>query len=344
MFENQLDRASSGGPGASADIEPAGWVSGQLVEGKASRVLISRLDLGFTVRSQPLNAERVQILAEAVEDLPPIVVHERSGQVIDGVHRVRAALSRGEEYISAILYDGSPEDAFVLAVRLNTSHGLPLSRAERNSAADRILRTHAHYSNRIIARIVGLSEATIRKRRSYVESAEFRSRGRIGQDGRIRPVVGADGRIRVRQLLAERPAASAREIARLASVSTNTVLDVRRRLASGMDAVLGSENVGGKGGDARAQLPVVSLPASIDLGLLFEKTFPGLMVDPSIRHSDHGRFVLRSMRANWEVLNLGVEAIEAIPDRWSVPVARMARLYAEFWKNLAGNLESRPTT
>ena len=48
--------------------------------------------------------------------------------VIDGIHRVHAAVMQGDEEIAGKIYRGTEHDAFVIAVRINIAHGLPLSR------------------------------------------------------------------------------------------------------------------------------------------------------------------------------------------------------------------------
>jgi hypothetical protein len=288
-----------------------------------------------------VNAEHVQILAGIAEELPPIVVHEPSGRVLDGIHRVHAVLAQERTHISAILYSGSEEDAFAVAVRLNTAHGLPLSRAERSTAAERILHTHPRWSNRMIAGITGLAESTVRARRRDVPEPWPRSCTRVGRDGRVRPVNAAEGRLRAGRLLAERPTASAREIARQTGVSPNTVLDVRRRLAQGEKPVPVPARDGEAGQAAEPAVPCSAMPG--DLDKITETMLVDLMADPSIRLNDRGRFLIRWMRANREALNTRSDVVCAIPDRWSVPVARLARAYSLFWQDLARQLEHRPS-
>ncbi|MFF2964479.1 ParB/RepB/Spo0J family partition protein [Streptomyces sp. NPDC057963] len=324
---------------AFADSEPAAWLSDQLVTSTVRRIPISSLNLDFTLRQDRVNTEHVQILAGITEELPPIVVHEQSGRVLDGIHRVRAALAQERNHISAIVYNGSDDDAFAVAVRLNTAHGLPLSRAERIAAAARILRTHPRWSNRMIAGVTGLAESTVRVRRRDLPEPGPRSCTRVGRDGRVRPVNAAEGRLRASRLLAERPTASAREIAHEAGVSPNTVLDVRRRLAEGREPA----PVQARGGEAGA--PATPCPTGpSDLEKITEAMLVDLMADPSIRLNDRGRFLIRWMRANREALNTRSDVVCAIPDHWSVPVARLARAYSLFWQDLARQLEHRSAT
>ncbi|MFE4336470.1 streptomycin biosynthesis protein [Streptomyces sp. NPDC056831] len=332
MSQYETTSQPSDGSPAFTDSEPAAWLAGQLAASTVRRILISSLNLDFTLRQDRVNTEHMQILAGITEELPPIVVHEPSGRVLDGIHRVRAALAQERTRISAIVYDGSDEDAFAVAVRLNTAHGLPLSRAERIAAAERILRTHPRWSNRMIAGVTGLAESTVRVRRRDLPGP--RSCARVGRDGRVRPVNAVDGRLRASRLLAERPNASAREIAREAGVSPNTVLDVRRRLAEGREPV---QARGGKAGAPATPCPT----GPSDLEKITEAMLVGLMADPSIRLNNRGRFLIHWMRANREALNTRPDVVCAIPDHWSVPVARLARAYSLFWQDLARQLEHR---
>jgi ParB-like chromosome segregation protein Spo0J len=327
-----------------ADSEPSLWLSGQLTGSAPSLVRVGSLNLDFSLRTEAIDPEHVRNLAGVLSELPPIVVHEPTGRVIDGQHRVQACLTRGQEFISAVLYHGSPDDAFAIAVRMNTCHGLPLSRVERSAAARQLLRTHPQWSNRMIAGMTGLSEATIRTRRGDIADPEVRSAVRVGQDGRVRPVSASDGRMRVSQLLAERPTASARTIAREAKVSTNTVLDVRRRLASGQEVLPAAvrSRTGPTPITAAAAAPGTTTAAVVpDIEEITESILGSLLADPSIRLSDRGRSLLRWLRANREVLNRRAEVVQAVPEHWSSPVARLARAYAASWQKFARELEYR---
>src|SRR5581483_8110544 len=126
-----------------------------------------------------------RLLAESQTQLPPIVVHGPSRRVIDGIHRVHAAILRGEEGLAARIYHGTDDDAFMLAVRLNIAHGLPLTRAERTAAAVRIIRCHPQWSDRMIAITVGLSPRTVAKARHRSTAQSMQSNIRLGKDGRV---------------------------------------------------------------------------------------------------------------------------------------------------------------
>jgi hypothetical protein len=135
------------------------------------RVLIGELTGSFSPR---LDGENASILAQLAEPLPPIVVHRATMRIVDGLHRVRAAGLRGEEFIDAVFCDGSEDDAFVLAVDLNRAHGLPLSTADREAAATRIVRSHPDWSDQRVATVTGLAAPT-------VTSIRARSTDQFGQ-------------------------------------------------------------------------------------------------------------------------------------------------------------------
>jgi ParB-like chromosome segregation protein Spo0J len=112
-------------------------------------------------------------------------------RVVDGMHRVMAASLQGREAIDVIFLDGSEADIFLRAVQENIAHGLPLSRADRRAAAERIIASHPHMSDRAIGHSVGLAAkivADIRRRRSSEDLSQLSAR--VGRDGRVRPVEG----------------------------------------------------------------------------------------------------------------------------------------------------------
>lgn len=183
--------------------------------------------------------EHARLLAESQAPLPPIVVHRATMRVIDGMHRLRAAALRGAAHIEVQLVDGTQEDAFVLAVRLNAEHGLPLSRQDRTAAALRIIDSHPHWSDRRIASVTGLSPSAVGslRSRSAVTAPAQACSLRTGRDGRTRPVNGAAGRIAASRVISESPDASLREIASRAGVALATARDVRNRMRLGLDPV-----------------------------------------------------------------------------------------------------------
>jgi hypothetical protein len=323
----------------------ASWVSSQLDDCVTKPVRIKSLLLGDSPRSVETDIVHVRVLAESFERLPPILVHWPSRKVIDGAHRVRAASLRGESSINAVIYEGSLVDGFVLAVNFNSVHGLALSRAERMNAARRILGSHPQWSDRMIAGISGLAPDTTRKLRNRSLDSEVPPVARIGKDGRVRPVDRSAGRLRARQLLAEEPNSSARAIAKKAGISAATVLDVRRKISAGRDAV--APQCGDTGGRSGAHHVTRDVPREPDCGVNADREIgprvilTSLINDPSMRNSVRGRFLLRWMIMSRDAMCEGRQIADSVPDHWVDVVARIARGYATVWRGIAIELERR---
>ncbi|TQF07256.1 transcriptional regulator [Kitasatospora acidiphila] len=283
------------------------------------------------------------LLAGLESALPPILVERRTMKVIDGIHRLMAAFVKGRQSIEVEFYDGPAEDAFLRAVEANVSHGLPLSLADRRAAVERIISSHPALSDRAIARIAGVGAKTVAATRKRSTAADAQLDGRVGRDGRVRPVNGALGRLRVAELIAERPDASARELARIAGVSPATASDVRKRLRAGegplaagvttASAALDRQAVqGGRGSSARPLRLVQGDPTE-----LLEK----LLRDPSLRHKEEGRQLLRLLRQNSLGTHQWSELTAAVPPHCSDLVVSLARQYAATWQEFAQELDER---
>ncbi|WP_330333186.1 transcriptional regulator [Streptomyces sp. NBC_00536] len=214
-------------------------------------VSIASLLPGESPRSEGPDQEHVARLSEVEGPLPPILVRRSDMRVIDGMHRLLAALIRGQGTIDVEFFEGTAEEAFLRAVQANITHGLPLSQTDRRVAATRIIESHPQMSDRAIARASGIGAkavATIRRRST---DAVPQLNVRIGRDGRARPLSSVEGRWRAAELMAENPQASLREVARLAGISPATASDVRKRLQSGeLPATTRPENVTSLGASA----------------------------------------------------------------------------------------------
>jgi len=193
-------------------------------------LLISELRVGEGIRSGGLDERHVELLMECVDTWPPIVVWGDDLVVVDGCHRVEAARRLGHQSVVGLRFLGSPEEAFIEAIRRNVSHGLPLSVADRRRAARRVLLRNPNWSDRRIASLCGLSDKTVGRIRRVGSSGIVAVDRRVGRDGKVRPVQPGEVRDRVRQALVENPAGSLRAIAAVAGASPETVRSVRARL------------------------------------------------------------------------------------------------------------------
>lgn len=328
------------------------------------QVAVGELAVADSPRVAGENPEHVQALAVAHAELPPILVHRPTMRVIDGVHRLRVAKLRGDQYISARFFSGDEKDSFVLAVQSNIAHGLPLSLADRKSAASRIIQSHPQWSDRMIASVVGLAARTVATIRKQYAANTILMPTRIGQDGRVRPINGTDGRILASELITGNPSLSLRQIARAAGISPETARDVRNRLGRGEDPVP-TRRVGDQAGRTGSRTPRPAGPAGsagppssasspspggpggpgMRLGLnptLRESraaVIERLKADPALRFTETGRTLLRLLHVNmmqadeWESIGAN------IPPHCAGIIASLARECAQMWEELAERVE-----
>ncbi|WP_189960103.1 ParB N-terminal domain-containing protein [Streptomyces alanosinicus] len=312
------------------------------------RVRVHRLTGVSSPRISGADADHVKALAGLDVPLPPVVVHRATMRVLDGVHRIHAAVLRGEVEVEVHYFDGSEDEAFILAVRLNSAHGKPLSFSERAAAAKRIITSHPHWSDRRIAGVTYLAPKTVAALRGRSTADDVRLNKRVGMDGRARPVNPAEGRLLAAELLAKEPEAPLRRIAQQVGISLATVSDVRHRMLQGRDvlpprlrhnaaATVGSwrqTERGEQAGDERTPrsgslVPDPDVPAALG----------SLRSDPSMRLSGAGRSLLRllsihpSEPAEWQQL------VRGVPPHRVTLMARVARSYAQAWLQVAQSLE-----
>ncbi|HJQ02925.1 MAG TPA: ParB/RepB/Spo0J family partition protein [Jatrophihabitans sp.] len=285
-----------------------------------------------------VSEQHSQLLAESDSELPPIVVHRTTMRVIDGMHRVRAALLRGEETITARLFDGTDEAAFVEAVEANVRHGLPLSLSDREAATARIIASHPLWSDRRIASISGISAKTVRAIRCAEDSDRYQPSARIGRDGRVRPVNGTAGRQRACELFRMWPNASLREVAREAGISPGTARDVRIRMKQGEDPVRPRQH------PTNARRGPVTPERQLRRRLSFgrsaaprdrETTLQNLHHDPAVRFTESGRMLLRWLDTHALGVDGWSEVVPTIPPHCAYVIADLACAIADEWLQVA---------
>ncbi|MFI5916397.1 helix-turn-helix domain-containing protein [Dactylosporangium sp. NPDC051541] len=310
---------------------------GRLSEAMAARlsepqwVPVRSLLPADTPRQFGENIEHTQMLSRIDARLPPILVHRATMRVIDGMHRLGAAVLRGDELIEVCFFDGTEHEAFVLGVQTNVAHGLPLSLADRSRAAERIIASEPGWSDRAIAAAVGLGARTVGniRRRLRIQS-DSEVRARTGRDGRVRPLDSTEGRLRAAHIIRERPDASLREVARESGVSPSTVRDVRRRVQRGEDPVPSPRHRR----NAEAARPPAPPLEGQDLAAMLQ----GLQNDPALRFSDSGRQLLRWIFSRAIRADERLDVIEKVPPHCTYIIANVARACADEWLRLADRL------
>jgi hypothetical protein len=340
LKQSKIAPASSTSPdhdegSVDADLSPREAAAGQ-----TCRIPLQDLRPADSPRSEGEDQEHIRVLAAIEGTLPPIIVHRATMRVIDGMHRLAAARLRNEETMEVRFFEGTEQEAFVLAVKANVAHGRPLSLADRTKAAERIMVSHPGWSDRAIAVAAGISAriaGNLRSRLALEEDSVDGGRSRVGRDGRVRPLDNAEGRLKAAEVIRTTPMASLREIGRLAGISPATASDVRKRLERGENPV----PAGRERSEGRSALRHVRRDAGSSEEPDIEAMLHGLRVDPSLRFSDAGRTLLRWIIA--KALRPGEWGHfgDQVPPHATYILADVARACAEEWREIADDLERR---
>jgi ParB-like chromosome segregation protein Spo0J len=282
-----------------------------------------------------------RVLRENLPDLPAILVNRRTMQVIDGMHRLSAARLGGAESIRAEFIDTDERNAFLLAVKANTQHGLPLSVADREAAAERILSWYPYWSDRAIAAIVGLAATTVGaiRDRSTIQLPQLNAR--LGRDGRLRPMNALDGRRRATEIIAARPEASLREVAREAGISLGTAHSVRERMRRGEDVVAHSAGPVPDRHASPFERRATRRRRRCSEPLAWQAARERLSKDPALRYTDAGRVLLRWFDTRAISTSDWQSIIEVIPPHWVETMINVAQACGNEWYELASALEQR---
>ena len=264
-------------------------------------------------------------------------------------HRLMAASLQGRETINVIFFDGNEADVFLRAVQENIAHGLPLSQPDRRAAAERIIASHPHLSDRAIGHSAGLSAKTVAAIRKKSSEEVPQSTARVGRDGRARPLDSGAGRRRAAELLTQQPDASLRDVARAAGIAPATVLDVRKRLERGQSPVpekpaanaarngASSAEADADGASVHAIRCSSRAAAPPDPATTVEK----LLHDPSLRNNERGKRMLRLLHINAAGAEQLPDAAATVPPHCVGTVMQLAHQYAAMWQQFAWELDGR---
>lgn len=291
---------------------------------------IATLKGGLSPRLDGISLPHARQLAELIDKLPPIVVHRPTMRVVDGMHRLHAARARGERVVPVVYVEGSNDDAFLAAVRLNAVHGMPLSARDRSAAAARILRSHPHWSDRRIAFVCGVAPKTVAglRQRSTDDGAQLNAR--IGRDGRRHPVSAEDGRKQAAEIMRCNPTVSVREVARRAGISVGTAADVRRRIAATPHAAT-KTRLSAATNRAETASPTPSPPVD---RILLDR----ILHDPSLRYNERGRALLRLVSATLAFVDQTATVADTVPNHCRESLRTLAELCATGWHDFGRRL------
>lgn len=346
----------------------------------ARDVPVSALSSCVYLRRSGTSASHVQLLTDAAgaAELPPILIQQDCCRVIDGLHRLEAAKLRGDATIKARFLDCTDSEALILAIKTNSAHGLPLSKADRIAGAQHVLASYPDWSDRAIAAITGLSAKTIASLRTQSGDAALLGGKRLGRDGRRRPVTAGEGRRRAAEYISAHPDAPLRQVARETDVSLGTVHDVSARLRRGVDphpherraarppAEPPAERpAGGTGDTAPAGRPPGAMPPRpLSAGAVPADTatapvarptplhrrnhagppptWAGMAAkvanDPAVRYTEGGKEFLRWMAMHATDPHGWRKFVNTIPAHWHSAIAQIAYGISKEWGQFAEQL------
>ncbi|MFF0490562.1 ParB/RepB/Spo0J family partition protein [Nocardia sp. NPDC004068] len=283
---------------------------------EVGELAISEIVGSISPRIAGEDVAHTELLARSYDVLPPILVHRASMRVIDGTHRVRAATLAGKDVVRVRYFDGTEEDAFLLSVRLNIAHGLPLSLADRRAAARRMLRIHPEWSDRKVGLAAGLDHKTVGSIRRDPSGEIPQLAARQGRDGRVRPV---RNRSRPR-----------RSPAKATETEANSTGHDSGEAPAGRVSELWS-------GAARGGRPRPERGAVFDR----EAIIASLKADPSLRFSEAGRMLIRWLDASPRTGEELSRIVDQTPEHCLDIIAALAACNAEKWSEIEAKLNSR---
>lgn len=315
-----------------ASLPESCWVTDtqHLSQSPAARVPLAEIKPGDSPRRSGVDLAHARRIAASEDPLPPIMVNRGTMRVIDGMHRLNAAKIRGQEFIDVTFLEADEASAFVIAVRANIMHGLPLSLPDRKAAASRILGIYPQWSNRAVAHVSGLAPNTIAQLRSRLTEQNEQLDTRVGIDGRKRPINGEERRCLAAQLIRDNPDASLRVIAHHAGISPETARTVRAQVSNENGAPSARHGPNAQATGHHVQL--VSVRSS-------EQMLRALAADPAIRSKELGRMLLQALAASHFLDDSGAQLAETLPDYRLGDIILASQACMNTWRRFAQRLE-----
>lgn len=297
-------------------------------------VYVKDLAVADSPRLDGINEAHAQHLAKVFGSLPPILVHRPSLRVIDGMHRVRAAVILGLESVDAQFFGGSEDEAFIQSVTRNIADGLLLSLADRSAAVRRILAGFPAMSDLSIAVYTGLDVAVVSEVRRCVVAGLPElgvPAGRLpgpepaaGCEEAGAPVLGALGR----------PLGAVAGEAGLAALGTpRGVRPEQEQAPRAQPRVVPARTPAVREAQVCAARPAMARTSRDRLRTLSS--------NPSLRNSQSGRDFLRWLHGHFVTDEAWKELVETVPPHCTETVAEIAMKCSDAWRRFAEELSDR---
>ncbi|PPA38224.1 transcriptional regulator [Streptomyces griseus] len=331
------------------------------VERSRRVVRIDELIPADSPRLNGIDRSHVQRLATVYASLPPVLVHRPTMRVVDGMHRIGAARLKGLDTVEVTFFEGAEEQVFLRSVAANITNGLPLSVADRKTAAARILASHPTLSDRAVAAHVGLDAKTVAGVRTCSAAGSPLLNMRTGADGRVHPLDRTAERLHAAALLTQDPGLPLRSVVEQTGLSLGTAHDVRRRLLRGEDPVPQNRQSAMLEPGLAPQKKATAKPPVGPAARPVPKVQPAvagrppvsprsraplealrkLSNDPSLRHSDQGRELMRWLHNRFVVDEAWRRRADAVPAHCVDSMAELAQHCSDAWHRFAEEMVRR---
>lgn len=158
----------------------------------ARTIDLDQIDTNSGTESRSLHEDVVDEYADAWKagaQFPPVDLFWDGSRfhIGDGSHRIAGARKAGRKQIPALVYEGTRRDALLHSLAANQEHGLRRSPADKRYAVAKALAELKDFSDREIAKLIGVSHP-------FVGSCRRESTGNVSSSAETR--VGADGKRR----------------------------------------------------------------------------------------------------------------------------------------------------
>ncbi|WP_367318523.1 hypothetical protein [Streptomyces sp. HUAS ZL42] len=260
-------------------------------------------------------------------------------RVIDGMHRVRAAVILGLDTVDSQFFDGCEAEAFIQSVTRNIADGLLLSLADRRAAVRRILTSFPTMSDRSIAVYTGLDVGVVTEIRAAADPSRLNLP--VGDGGRLPPPACTAERGHAADPVANTPERPLRPIAQETGLSSlGNAHSVREGLCRDKEQTAGaqprmvpSRTPTARNAQVRSARPTMAR-ASRDLLRILRN-------NPLLRDSQSGRDFLRWLHGHFITDEAWKELVETVPPHCTETVAQIAMKCSDTWRRFAEELSDK---
>ncbi|WP_234367335.1 MULTISPECIES: hypothetical protein [Streptomyces] len=262
-------------------------------------------------------------------------------RVIDGMHRLRAAVILGLDTVDSQFFDGCEAEAFIQSVTRNIADGMLLSLADRRAAVRRILTSFPAMSDRSVAVYTGLDVGVVTEVRRHAAADSPRLNLPVRGGGTLPPPACTAELGQAANPLANAPEKPLRPIAQESGLpSLGTARSVRERLHKGEERapdaqprMVSPRTPTARHAQVRSARPTTARTSRDLLRILRN--------NPSLRDSQSGRDFLRWLHGHFITDDAWKELVENVPPHCTETVTEIAMKCSDTWRRFAEELSEK---